>query len=511
MGTHRLVFHLGSGGEAEVWAAVPSGPLKRVVAVKVLTPTDDPELEAAFLDEARAVALLDHPAIVPVLDVGTSAHGLFMVMELVKGPTLAMVLRREAKLRRGLQAAAVGWIGERLGSALDHAWITPGPGGQPLRIVHRDVSPQNVLVDQWGSVRLADFGAARSTVQRHRSVVGLVIGKPSYMAPEQATGRRVDDRTDIHAVGIVMYECATARRLFDPNDPRGIAVTLATQRPRLLTEIIPDFPASLAAIIARCLEKDPDARWPSASALVDELRRTAPEWGGLERAREQLARRVNEEFPPHTFEIDVPESPRDEAPVRPRSGVWPAAPGVQTDPQLPPGPVTSPLTSPQAPARARLSIWTSVAILVSALLLLARALWPNGQGGVAPREPPPAATPDPIAARPGLAGTTSAAPSRPVSPSAEAVATPPARIRAPTRRARVEASRAAPPAAEPFTPSKAVRRIERIAAIDPARGRGLLLELNELDLADPAAVSRFERRLETVETSVRAGKPPQHP
>lgn len=513
---HRLVFHLGSGGEAEVWAAVPLGPLRlqRVVAIKVLNPTDDSELEAAFLDEARLLALLDHPAIVPVIDVGVSEHGLYMVMELVKGPTLSMVLRRQAKLRRGMEPGAVAWVGERLAGALHHAWRAPGPGGPPLNIVHRDVSPQNVLIDRWGHVRLSDFGAARSTVQRHRSVVGSIVGKPSYMAPEQARGLAVDNRTDVHAVGVIMYECATSRRLFDPKDPRGIVEVIAQQRPISLDHVVRDFPRSLAAIVDRCLEKDPDRRWPDAGALGEALRAAGAGLGGLDRARDALTSQVNAEFPPEDFEVVPPELPEETAMLRPRSGVWPAAPGVQTDPQLVHGSAFTP--APRAAASSKRTVLASVGLLLVAFVLLGRALYVRPTPSPVVAVDPPPAVPA-IQARvspPKLDTTVESLPGTGTvtSPARTATVTTPAiEPRVAPRRPRPPADAKPTPRPSPLTPSSVLARIARIRTVDAALGSALLAELNELDLEFPDAVARFERRLGDAEAQLKAGRPQLRP
>lgn len=474
---YRLIKHLGSGGAAEVWAAQPCNGLPRAFALKLLTPTEDQRELAAFLDEARTVALLHHPAVVPVVDVGVAESGPYLVMELVRGPTLAMVLRHQAELGVGLPPSALCVIGERVASVLDHAWNSVGPNDRPLCLVHRDISPQNLLFDAWGGVYVTDFGAARSSHQLHRSVVGSVVGKPSYMAPEQAEGGPVDVCTDVHALGVVLYECATARRLFDPHDPRGLLRVLREHRPPPLSSLFPGYPHRLSDAISRCLEKSPADRWQSAAALAQEFRVVAHDLGGLEHARGQLRAQVNATFAPESFEIHLEPPPAVvEPPLRPASVPPPDRPSTRLRPR----------------AWVALTVGVAVAAIASLRATLA-ADEPLAHA-------PVASAVVGVVARGDAAPTAVESATR--TPAASALATPPGSRAGPSAAASVRPSRRAPP---PDPPSEEIpsplsrrsvfERIQGLGAQDPELARTLFLELNEINANDVEALQALDAKV----------------
>ncbi len=273
IGPYRLLFRLGKGGMGEVWAAQRSGGLgtERFVALKLLRGVSrDSNAAIMFFDEGRAASQLQHSAIVPTLDLGQYGNTFYIAMGLVRGPSLTALLQKlathEAKPR--VPPSVVAFIGERLASGLDYAYNRASVQGKLLRLVHRDISPHNVLVDEaQGQVLLTDFGVARTTVQDHESRVGTVRGKPSYMAPEQVQGLAIDGRTDIFALGIVLYEAACVKRLFGRSNPIKSMEAVVNYEPKPLPTLVPDFPEPLWRVIARCLEKDPARRYASAGEL----------------------------------------------------------------------------------------------------------------------------------------------------------------------------------------------------------------------------------------------------
>ena len=209
VGRYQLLFRLGKGGMGEVWAArrphEAALGFRKVVALKVLRQRElNANAVLMFLDEAKAASVLQHPAIVPTVDLGRDEGLLYIAMELVQGPSLTALLQRMVIDRGTVPPALVAHIGARLSSALDYAHTRAQYHGQLLRLVHRDVSPHNVLLDvHSGEIRLTDFGVARTSIQDHESKVGTIRGKPSYMAPEQVVGGDIDHRTDLFALGIV--------------------------------------------------------------------------------------------------------------------------------------------------------------------------------------------------------------------------------------------------------------------------------------------------------------------
>ena len=260
VGPYRLLFRLGKGGMGEVWAAQRAGAsgFSKEVALK-LVPAGDTSSNTVvmFMDEARVTAALQHPAIVPTYDLGKAGEHAFIAMEIVRGPSLNVLLKNLAKASAPMSPALVAYIGERIASALAYAYERAELDGKRMKLVHRDVSPQNILLDLHGTVRLSDFGIARTTVQDHLSAVGTMRGKPGYMSPEQARGLPLDDRSDVFCLATVLWECAAVRRLFGGKDiEESIAACIQRPAPRL-DELLGDFPAALAALIARGLAKDP--------------------------------------------------------------------------------------------------------------------------------------------------------------------------------------------------------------------------------------------------------------
>src|SRR3990167_7608400 len=202
------------------------GPqLKRPVVIKRILASmlSEPDMLRAFLDETRIAARLRHPNIVRIDELGEVEGEWFVRMEYVEGASLSEVLKRAARQGEHLPVEAVLSIGAGLASALDYAHHATDAEGRALQIVHRDVTPQNVLLARNGEVKLIDFGVARAEQRFLRTMPGLVKGKLPYMSPEQADGRRLDARSDIFALGVCLWEALTGHRLFRGNSP---AVTM---------------------------------------------------------------------------------------------------------------------------------------------------------------------------------------------------------------------------------------------------------------------------------------------
>jgi serine/threonine protein kinase len=275
---YALRRFLGSGGMAEVFVAEAVGLLgqKRVAAVKRVRRdlVENEDYCAMFLEEARLAAALHHPNIVEVFAFGTggAASGVrpYIAMELVDGLSLAVLLRYSAALRRPLSLEAVAEIGVRLCAALDHAHTLRGPEGEPLRIVHRDVSPHNVLISRDGAVKLIDFGIARAANRDSHTQAGHMRGKVSYAAPEQIAAGPVDSRTDVFSLGVLLFEAATLRRPFVADSEPAIVAAILEGRRHKLSELRPDA-GELAEVIERAIRNDPASRWPSAKSFGEAL------------------------------------------------------------------------------------------------------------------------------------------------------------------------------------------------------------------------------------------------
>ncbi|MCC7070248.1 MAG: serine/threonine protein kinase [Deltaproteobacteria bacterium] len=246
-----------------------------------------------FDDEGAVHAVLDHPCIVRLLDRGHDDAGPFLVFEHVDGTDLGVVLEGAHAEGRGLDLELVLAVAVPLFEALAAAHQACGADGSSLCVVHRDVSPGNVLIGTDGCVKLADFGVAASTLKTEATVAGELKGKYAYMAPEQTRSERVSPAADLFAGGIVLWECLSGRRLFDgPTDADVVQAVRQHEAPRLDT-LRPDLPAALVELVDALLRKDPAARPASATAVVDRLRTIALERGldeGLARHAARLAR-----------------------------------------------------------------------------------------------------------------------------------------------------------------------------------------------------------------------------
>ena len=253
---YRLDGQLGSGGMAEVWRASDER-LQRFVAIKFPAPNlaDDPEFLVRFFSEAQAVARLSHPNVVEVLDFGEFEGRSYLVMEHVPGGSLEDVDRPmdAARARELIREAA-------LGAGAAHA----------EGIVHRDIKPANILIDEQGSAKLADFGIAATAVSEKLTATGAAIGSPHYISPEQASGGTATSRSDVYALGVVLYELLTGVRPIDADNLAAIAIAQVEREPARPSEHVAIDP-ELEAVVMRCLAKDPDARYEDGAALATAL------------------------------------------------------------------------------------------------------------------------------------------------------------------------------------------------------------------------------------------------
>ncbi|MEO8706286.1 MAG: serine/threonine-protein kinase [Kofleriaceae bacterium] len=272
LGTYELVRPLAQGGMANIYLARRDDD--QVVAVKVLNDTraSDSEACSMFLDEARVVALLSHPNIAGVLDVNVSDEGKhYLAMEYVNGVDLRELLAAAGQANRKLPYETAIAIVMSAAAGLDHAHRRCGPDGKPLRLVHRDVSLSNIMVGHDGIVKVVDFGIATTTLATVHTSPGVVRGKASYMSPEQCLGDRVDHRTDVFALGIVLYELATGARCFAGKSDFDRMLAVVRGDYILPRDIVADVPVELEQVIRCALSIDAGQRYDSAAALIEAL------------------------------------------------------------------------------------------------------------------------------------------------------------------------------------------------------------------------------------------------
>lgn len=275
LGRYELVSRLGTGGMAEVWRARALGPegfAKQVVVKRIATHlSENPEVVELFKTEARLASRLEHPNLIHVFDFGRDGDGaLVMVMELVDGASLREVLRAAQQRNEPLDVALVAKVMALVCDGLHAAHELTGDDGAPLNVVHRDVSPDNLLLSKAGAVKVADFGIAR--IEREVQLTGADTfrGKLGYAAPEQVLGQPVTRHSDIWAVGVTLFELLT-NQLPHGADPAALAQATVTQPARRIDSVRPDVPQPLVELIDRCLARDPSHRWPTARALADAL------------------------------------------------------------------------------------------------------------------------------------------------------------------------------------------------------------------------------------------------
>lgn len=277
----RYVLHdeIASGGMATVRFGRLLGPVgfSRTVAIKCLHPqfAKDPEFSAMFLDEARLAARVRHPNVVPILDVVALEGDLFLVMEFVQGESLSKLLRviRQRKARVPLRVTASIMSGVLEG--LHAAHEARSEQGEPLNIVHRDVSPQNVIVGLDGVSRVLDFGVAKAAGRIQSTREGQLKGKLAYMAPEQLRAGAVDRRTDIYAAAVVLWECLTGRRLFKADDEIGIFGMVLEGKIDPPSALVPTLPKGYDEVTMRGLHRDPAKRWQTAQDMAIGLEKVA--------------------------------------------------------------------------------------------------------------------------------------------------------------------------------------------------------------------------------------------
>lgn len=273
-GDYELRERLGVGGMAETFVAVRRGPAgfqQRVCLKRVLgTFQDDPEFIEMFLRESRLSALLHHNHIARVLDFGVVEGAHYLTLELIEGTDLRRLLSSLREYGERLDPELVIHLARALASALDFAH-TADDNGRAAGIVHRDVSPSNVLLSYAGEVKLADFGIAKRTHRPDSLQSTALKGKIPYMAPEYAIGRHYDARTDLFSLGVLLYECLAGRRPFDGENDIETLERARRGEWEPLTWFAGDAPALLVDTIESLLRSDRMDRPPNAGALLDRL------------------------------------------------------------------------------------------------------------------------------------------------------------------------------------------------------------------------------------------------
>ncbi len=279
MGSYEILGKLARGGMAELFLAKTHGPegFEKVVVIKKILPhyAANPKFVKLFLDEAKLAAGLDHPHIAHVYDMGTVEGNYFFAMEYVHGKDVRSTMRRTTSTERPFPIEHAVLIARNTAAALHYAHERRRMDGTLLDIVHRDVSPSNILISYDGAVKLVDFGVAKAASNSAKTRTGTLKGKISYMSPEQAKGAPVDRRSDVFSLGIVLWEMVTTHRLFRSENDLATIQMIINSQPQPPTELRPECPPELSRISLKALAADPAQRYQSAEELQLDLEELA--------------------------------------------------------------------------------------------------------------------------------------------------------------------------------------------------------------------------------------------
>lgn len=481
VGKYQLIRKLAAGGMAEVYLAKAAGPhgFEKTLVVKCILPhlAQEPAFVRMFLSEAMLAARLNHSHIVQIYDFGEVDGSYFLAMEYIDGPSLRTLIKRASA--RGLPlpptvcARLVSQACE--GLAFAHDFADPETH-QPLGLIHRDISPDNLLLTRQGSVKVVDFGIAKAAGQSHRTESGVVKGKLAYMPPEQVRARGLDRRADVYALGVVLYELLTSHKPYRPMEDAALMHAILFEPPTPAVQHRPDLPVALQRILARALAKERAQRYPDCHAFQSDLEEFILAGGRTVTASQvaQIVQQVTEAVPPAEARPEAVTEPdavaepfpsragartREESAtlledmVAPEDASLARPPRAALAPSKPPAPMTA-----QMP-RARRVAWPWYAG-VGALLLLAGGGLVLGQRSGAVEgtaevtaarpsaEPPsPRLTPRVEAPREQVAETVPAESPPPERPSAPSVAPASSEVRVQERTARASKPRRLVPAA----------------------------------------------------------------
>lgn len=272
IGPYLLQQKIARGGMAELFLAdyVRRDGFRRKVAIKRILPhlAGNKDFIKMFTREARLAALLQHPNIVQIFDYGKIENAYFIAMEYIDGKNLGEIL---SAMNQGLTVEQTVFIILQICKGLDYSHAKRDEKGNAFNIVHRDISPQNMLISYQGEVKISDFGISKARSEPSLTQAGVVKGKLAYLSPEQALGESIDQQADIYALGLVFYETLTGKRVYKfSNDVEAIR-TIPIKEIDPLTKSMPDLPEEVNRIVMKCLEKQKDNRYQSASAVNTDL------------------------------------------------------------------------------------------------------------------------------------------------------------------------------------------------------------------------------------------------
>ena len=284
-GPYRLLQRIAIGGMAEVFRAKKGGVegFEKTVAVKRILShlSDNKEFVDMFINEAKVVSGLSHPNIVAIFDLGRIDRSYYIAMDYVQGRDLRSILRRAKERGIAIPNSLAAYVIAKVASALEYAHRKRDEAGEPMRIVHRDVSPQNILLSFEGDVKLTDFGIAKAASKATITDKGALRGKLLYMSPEQAWGKPMDRRSDIFSLGIVLYETLTGQKPFLGTSETSILDTVRECKVAPPSTIDASIPERLERVAMKALERDPEVRYQDAGEMQRDLEKILHDVGSL--------------------------------------------------------------------------------------------------------------------------------------------------------------------------------------------------------------------------------------
>jgi len=317
-GKYILLRSLAVGGMAEIFLAIEhlEGSARRFVTIKRIRSeyaNDDDYIEF-FLNEARVSLSLSHPNLPHTFELGVADGYHYLAMEFIRGHTLLDVVRASAKQHSPISVASAVRIGAETAAALECLHTLKDVNGEPMRIIHRDVTPQNIMISRFGSVKLIDFGVVRSAVQRHRTRSGIVKGKFSYLAPEMLIPEHgFDQRADLFALGIVLHETLTARPLFRASNEVRTVERLRESLIPTLSAVRKDVPEPVSLLVHKLLNRNPHERFQNATDVLRALEMTAAQCnihGSVTGLRDEVHARCGVPPLPNVTDEDLAHKPQ---------------------------------------------------------------------------------------------------------------------------------------------------------------------------------------------------------
>ncbi len=304
-GEYKIMKKIASGGMAEVFLAKRVGMkgFEKLLAIKRILPqfAENEEFIAMFIDEAKLAGKLNHRNIVQIYDFGNQQDSYYIAMEYIFGKDLRSIMKKSKERGERLPLAQCAYIITEAAKGLEYAHTLKDLSGKSLQIIHRDISPQNILISYEGEVTLADFGIAKAASKSTETRAGVLKGKLLYMSPEQAWGKPIDRRSDLYSLGVVLYEMVTHRKIFDADSEFSMLEKVRNADVEFPSNVFANLPQDFLQIIRKALEKNPENRYQSAHELRVDLENY------LLTTQERLSEKIVADYLKKLFQEEIEE------------------------------------------------------------------------------------------------------------------------------------------------------------------------------------------------------------